>query len=167
MPGGARLASFRAGIHGPAVHFNPPKKHAMPTIDSSATSTHECPLCHAALDPSNLTECPKCDWHIGYQPAPQHVGGTRDLAAVILSVLPGLGHIYKGHVLTGALYLLGAVFAVCIAIVASTATAGFGVLLLPLYWAGVMLQVYWLEDIATPPGSRDSAAFPGIRASRD
>jgi len=122
----------------------------MPTIEStsSVSSTRACPLCNAALDESNPTECPKCDWHVGYQESPDNFGNPRDVAAVVMSVVPGLGHIYKGHVLTGVLYMLGAAFAVLAAVVASTATAGFGVLLLPLYWAGVMLQVYWLEDRA-------------------
>jgi hypothetical protein len=43
--------------------------------------------------------------------------------------------------------MLGAVFAVFAALVASTATAGFGILLLPLYWIGIMLQVYFIEDL--------------------
>lgn len=123
----------------------------MPTIEAkpSLTQTSTCPLCDAALDPNNPTECPKCDWHVGYQTeAEQAVGNPRDVAAVVMSVVPGLGHIYKGHRLTGALYMLGALFAMFAAGVASTATAGFGLLLLPLYWAGVMLQVYWLEDRA-------------------
>jgi hypothetical protein len=68
--------------------------------------------------------------------------------ALLLSIVPGLGHIYKGHRLTGALLMLGAFFAVLACSVAATATAGFGLLLLPFYWAGVMLQVYWLEDRA-------------------
>jgi hypothetical protein len=122
----------------------------MPTTEasSSVSTARQCPLCNAALDENNPSECPKCDWHVGYSPAPGEIGGTRDLAAVVMSVVPGLGHIYKGHALSGALYMLGAVFAVIAAVVASTATAGFGLLLLPLYWAGVMLQVYWLEDRA-------------------
>ncbi len=122
----------------------------MPTIESksSVTSTRTCPLCNAALDESNPSECPKCDWHVGYVPEPDKLGSMRDVAAVVMSVVPGLGHIYKGHLLSGALYMLGAAFAVIAAVVASTATAGFGLLLLPLYWAGVMLQVYWLEDLA-------------------
>jgi hypothetical protein len=81
-------------------------------------------------------------------------GSGRDIAAVLLSVVPGLGHIYKGHRLTGALYMLGAAFAVIACTVAATFTAGFGLLLLPLYWAGVMLQVYWLDDRATLPPRR-------------
>jgi hypothetical protein len=76
----------------------------------------------------------------------QRLGTARDRIALLLSVVPGLGHIYKGHRLTGALLMCGAVFAIMACSVAATATAGFGLLLLPLYWAGVMLQVYWLED---------------------
>jgi hypothetical protein len=123
----------------------------MPTIEAkpSVTTTNACPLCGATLDANHPTECPKCDWHEGYgRKAEQARGSVRDVAAVIMSIIPGLGHIYKGYRLTGALYMLGAVFAACAAAVASTATAGFGLLLLPLYWAGVMLQVYWLEDRA-------------------
>lgn len=121
----------------------------MPTIEakSSVTRLSTCPLCDTALDPQNPTECPKCDWHVGYEHQTDGaLGSPRDIAAVVMSVVPGLGHIYKGHRLTGALYMLGALFAIFAALVASTATAGFGLLLLPLYWAGVMLQVYWLED---------------------
>lgn len=123
----------------------------MPSIEAkpSVITAGKCPLCDTPLDPSNPTECTKCDWHVGYGREPEETLGTpRDVAAVIMSVIPGLGHIYKGHRLTGALYMLGALFAVFAAAVASTATAGFGLLLLPLYWAGVMLQVYWLEDRA-------------------
>jgi hypothetical protein len=121
----------------------------MPTIEttpSSATTMRACPLCGAALNPDNLSACEKCDW---VDTTEQHQpGGTfRDRTAVALSVIPGLGHIYKGHRLTGALYMLGAGFAIFAAIVASTATAGFGILLLPLYWLGVMLQVFFLEDL--------------------
>ncbi len=121
----------------------------MPTIEakSSVTQTGACPLCDTPLDTSNPAECPKCDWHVGYRRETEEaLGNPRDMAAVVMSVVPGLGHIYKGHRLSGALYMLGAVFAMFAAGVASTATAGFGLLLLPLYWAGVMLQVYWLED---------------------
>ena len=122
----------------------------MPTIESVVTSTRTCPLCDAPLDQNNPTECTRCDWHVGYEPKPEESRGNVRDTAVVMSVVPGLGHIYKGYRLTGALYMLGAFFAVCAAVVASTATAGFGLLLLPLYWAGVMMQVYWLEDRAMP-----------------
>ncbi|MEA3211850.1 MAG: hypothetical protein QOE70_4907 [Chthoniobacter sp.] len=119
----------------------------MPTIDdanSSVTQTRTCPLCDTPLDENKPAECPKCDWHVGYRE--ENLGSGRDVAAVLMSVIPGLGHIYKGHRMTGALYMLGAVFALVACSVAATFTAGFGLLLLPLYWAGVMLQVFWLED---------------------
>lgn len=116
----------------------------MPTeTNTPAVLPSTCPLCSAPLSPENPTACQKCDWVA----ASEEPGGSgRDIAAVLLSVVPGLGHIYKGHRLTGALYMLGAAFAVIACTVAATFTAGFGLLLLPLYWAGVMLQVYWLED---------------------
>jgi hypothetical protein len=121
----------------------------MPTIEANPTSRAgvlTCPLCGTALNPEHPNECTHCDWVAA--PAPEQAGGgVRDKIAVCLSVIPGLGHIYKGHRLTGALYMLGALFAIFGAIVASTATAGFGILLLPLYWLGVMMQVYFLEDL--------------------
>jgi len=120
----------------------------MPTIEANSprAAVHTCPLCDAPLDSSNPDACTRCDWVAETAHAPSH-GGLRDRIAVALSVVPGLGHVYKGHRLSGALYMLGAVFAVFGAMVASTATAGFGILLLPLYWLGVMLQVYFLEDL--------------------
>ena len=124
----------------PTTELNPP---------SIAATGARCPLCDAALDPAHPEACTKCDWVAPGHPAHrahQASGSIRDRIAVCLSVVPGLGHIYKGHNLTGALYMLGAVFAVFAAVVAGTFTAGFGVLLLPLYWIGIMLQVYWLED---------------------
>lgn len=117
--------------------------------------TQTCPLCDAPLDPNSPTECPKCDWHTGYQRLrDEPLGSGRDMAAVLMSIIPGLGHIYKGHHLTGALFLLGGIFAILAAGVAATFTAGFGLLLLPLYWAGVMLQVFWLEDRNAGPTPR-------------
>lgn len=121
----------------------------MPTIEanpSSSTKTHTCPLCDAPLDPDHADACDKCDW-VASTAQTQSGGTVRDRVAVALSVIPGLGHVYKGHRLSGALYMLGACFAVFAAIVASTATAGFGILLLPLYWLGVMLQVFFIEDL--------------------
>jgi hypothetical protein len=130
----------------------------MPTTEANppltTTSAAHCPLCDAPLNPEHPDACSKCDW-VAPQHAEHHAGGTlRDRIAVCLSVVPGLGHYYKGHKLTGALYMLGAVFAVLAAGVAGTFTAGFGVFLLPLYWLGIMLQVYWLEDRGVKPTVR-------------
>jgi hypothetical protein len=128
----------------------------MPTIEANPTSTQAlatCPLCDAPLKPESPSTCPHCDW-VAATEVHQPGGSVRDRVAVALSVIPGLGHIYKGHRLTGALYMLGAGFAIFAAIVASTATAGFGILLLPLYWLGIMLQVYFFEDLVVAGKSR-------------
>jgi len=119
--------------------------------DSNVTETRKCPLCDTPLDSAHPNECTKCDWNIGYRRrlgAP--VGSNRDMAATLMSIIPGLGHIYKGHMLSGILLMLGAVFALFACGLVATATMGLGLLLLPLYWAGVMMQVYWLEDRKAP-----------------
>ena len=120
----------------------------MPTTDAntSLTGLATCPLCGATLDPAHPNECPKCDW---VPPAPAARPATvRDRFAVALSVIPGLGHFYKGHRLLGMMLLFGSLLAGFASVVAATASAGWGLLLLPFYWAGVMLHVYWLDDKA-------------------
>ena len=111
-----------------------------------------CPLCSAPLIAEHPDECTQCDWVA--RPAPDaitHPGNFRDRAAVVLSVVPGLGHVYKGYKLTGAICALGAVFAFLACGVAATFTAGFGILLFPIYWVGTMLHVYWIEDRSIAP----------------
>ena len=81
-------------------------------------------------------------------------GKASDAVAVMLSVIPGLGHIYKGHRITGLLFILATPFAVLAALLAATGTAGFGLALLPLYWFGVMFHVYGVEDRIVP-GTQD------------
>jgi len=112
-----------------------------------------CPLCDAPLDPANPNECPKCDWVLGYRRRQQTSGtGTmRDRVSLVLSIIPGMGHIYKGHKLLGVILMIGTVLAVSFCVVIATATALWGLLLLPIYWAGVMLHVYWLDDRTGPP----------------
>jgi hypothetical protein len=77
-------------------------------------------------------------------------GKASDAVAVLLSIVPGLGHIYKGHRLLGLLFILGAPFAVLLGALAATATAGFGLGLIPIYWFGVMFHVYGIEDRVAP-----------------
>ena len=118
----------------PTTEANPPQTSA-PTV---------CPLCSAPLDPANPNECPKCEW-VATTEEPS--GTFRDRVAVCLSVIPGLGHIYKGHRLLGVLLMIGSVFAIGVALLAGTASAGWGSLLFPIYWIGVMLHVFWLDDL--------------------
>ncbi len=78
-------------------------------------------------------------------------GQASDAVAVMLSVLPGLGHIYKGHRLVGLLLMFaGTPMAVGLALLIATGTAGFGVLVLPIYWVAVMVHVYAIQDRVLP-----------------
>ncbi len=101
-----------------------------------------CPLCQTAL-PDGAQECTRCDW-VRDTPARHDV---RDVAALALSVVPGLGHLYKGHVLLGGIifFVLGpGVLIFTLATV--TATVGAS-LLLPLAVMGaVMVHAYFAED---------------------
>ena len=76
-------------------------------------------------------------------------GLASDAVAVLLSVIPGLGHIYKGHNVIGMLLIfVGTPMAVLIALLIATGTAGFGIGLLPVYWFADMFHVYGIEDRA-------------------
>ena len=81
-------------------------------------------------------------------------GKASDLVAMLLSVVPGLGHIYKGHKLVGILLILGAPLAVALSALAATATAGFGLGLMVLYWFASRFHAYAISDRVTP-GIRD------------
>ncbi len=81
-------------------------------------------------------------------------GKASDAVAVMLSVVPGLGHVYKGYKVLGLLFVIGAGFAILVGGLAATATAGFGLALIPLYWFAVMFHVYAVKD-RVPPGVHD------------
>ena len=124
---------------------------ALAEAPKAAAAHTTCPLCDTPLDPKHPNECTRCDWVLGYrrqQAAP--VGTDRDAYSVILSVVPGLGHLYKGHLIPGAMFMAGGILATFMVAVIATFTMGFGLLLLPLYWVAVMMQVYWLEDFRAP-----------------
>ncbi|CAN5521648.1 hypothetical protein BH20VER3_BH20VER3_24020 [soil metagenome] len=80
-------------------------------------------------------------------------GQASDLVAVILSIVPGLGHIYKGYRLIGMfLIFLGTPMSVGLALLIATGTAGFGFFLLPIYWIATMVHVWGIPDrVVTAP----------------
>ena len=87
-------------------------------------------------------------------------GKASDAVAVMLSVMPGLGHIYKGHKLIGMLLIFaGTPMAVAIALLIATGTAGFGLALLPIYWLAVMVHVYAIQDCVLPAKSDDGEEY--------
>jgi hypothetical protein len=108
----------------------------------------ECPFCGAPL-PKDAKNCNRCDWtrRATETAEPQ----ASDAMAVLLSIIPGLGHIYKGHKLTGAILLLIVTpIAVAFGFLAAFASAGFGIGILVFYWLGVMLHVWGIKDRVTP-----------------
>jgi hypothetical protein len=71
-----------------------------------------------------------------------------NIYAAMLSVIPGLGHIYKGHYAAGfAIMLLGPPLAIWAGVLLSLATLGLG-MLLPLFcWAWVAFDAYYEVDL--------------------
>ncbi len=103
-----------------------------------------CPLCGHVL-PKDAASCDRCDW-VRAPDTDTAEGKASDLVAVMLSVVPGLGHVYKGYKLLGLVFVTGAFGAILLGALAATATAGFGLALIPIYWFGVMFHVYGIED---------------------
>ena len=108
-----------------------------------------CPLCGQTL-PKDAESCTNCDWTRQGESETAE-GKASDAIAVMLSVVPGLGHIYKGHKLIGMLLMFaGTPMAVGLALLIATGTAGFGIGVLPVYWLAVMVHVYAIQDRIGP-----------------
>ena len=116
-----------------------------------------CPYCGHLL-PKDAQRCDRCDWKRSATETAE--GKASDAMAVLLSVIPGLGHIYKGHKLVGLLILfVGTPMAIAIAALTFTFTAGFGGLLLPLWWFVVMFHFYGIEDRIGPPAEDEGEQY--------
>jgi hypothetical protein len=114
------------------------------TETAISADTMECPYCGAIL-PKNATACTNCDWtREATTPAEPKAS---DAMAILLSIVPGLGHIYKGHRLIGMLLMfLITPVAVAFGFLAAFASAGFGIGILFFYWIAVMFHVWAIED---------------------
>ena len=127
---------------------------APPTeITPNESQTMSCPLCGATL-PKDAQSCDRCDWTRA-TPSEGAEGKASDLVALLLSVIPGLGHIYKGHKLAGFLWMAGALPVGLFVLLAAIASAGFGIGLFFFYLIAVMLHAYAIEDRVTPPTIKD------------
>lgn len=104
-----------------------------------------CPLCNTPL-PDNATECTRCDWVLRIE-QPENL---RDLMAFWLSLVPGLGHLYKGHVLLGGLifFIIGpAVLAT--GIILAPATLGVSMVIPLMFMISGMIHAYRIRDLRT------------------
>jgi hypothetical protein len=102
-----------------------------------------CPLCDTPL-PDDATRCTRCDW-VAESPDPPT--DARDRAAALLSLSPGLGHLYKGHILFGGLIF----FVISPLIAALTlfllpATLGVILIVPMVFLFAVMLHAYHAPD---------------------
>ena len=127
---------------------------AEPAIAADAMT---CPLCGSVL-PKDAKSCDRCDW-VRAPDTETAEGKASDLVAVMLSVVPGLGHVYKGYKLLGLLFVIGAFGAILVGALAATASAGFGLALIPIYWFGVMFHVYGVEDKIAPTAKDEGEEY--------
>jgi hypothetical protein len=107
-----------------------------------------CPYCGTIL-PKNAESCTNCDWtREATNPAEPKAS---DAMAILLSIIPGLGHIYKGHRVTGALLMfLITPVAIAFSFLAAFASAGFGIGMLVFYWLAIMIHAWAIEDRVPP-----------------
>ena len=128
-----------------------------PTLEPPVSAdTMECPLCGHVL-PKDADACDRCDWV--RTDAETAEGKASDAVAVMLSVIPGLGHVYKGYKVLGLLFVIGAFVAILLGMLAATATAGFGLGLIPIYWFAVMFHVYGIQDRVAPTAKDDGEEY--------
>jgi TM2 domain-containing membrane protein YozV len=107
-----------------------------------------CPYCGHLL-PKDATKCDRCDWTRGASETAE--GKASDAVAVIFSIIPGLGHIYKGHKFAGFLWMFGAIPVGIFVLLAAFASAGWGLGLFFFYLIAVMLHAYAVDDRVAPP----------------
>lgn len=117
-----------------------------------------CPLCGTELDAAHATECPHCDWVLGYRRTRAQVEGghhaSRDVIAAALSLVPGAGHLYKGHLRLGAT-IFGVMFLLGLFVLATvTSTVGASLLALPFFWGAAMMHAYLAEDLRATPAAQ-------------
>jgi hypothetical protein len=115
--------------------------------ESNAADKMPCPYCGHLL-PKDAQSCDRCDWKRGAMETAE--GKASDAVAVILSIIPGLGHIYKGHKFAGFLWMAGAIPVGIFVLLAAVASAGFGIGLFFFYLIAVMLHAYAVVDRVAP-----------------
>ena len=127
-----------------------PRKTGEMTVETPPATLTTCPLCGAPLNATG-DECTKCDWVPGYRRQhdrrEQVLRNPRDVASALLSIVPGAGHIFKGHQI-GWLFMTGIPV---IIVMAFAFTMFFGWLLVPTYWIAVAVDAYLKTDLRVQP----------------
>lgn len=84
---------------------------------------------------------------ISMPPSAQIVSAENKIAG-LLSIVPGLGHIYKGHYAAGFIWMfVGMPVAIWIGILLGLATAGLGLLFPIACWAALTVDAFYARDL--------------------
>jgi hypothetical protein len=103
-----------------------------------------CPLCQTVL-PDGAQECTHCDW-VRVDGAPPQAT-TRDEIALWLSLVPGLGHLYKGQILLGGLiFFIISPLVLALSLAVLPSTLGLSLAIPAILLFGVMLHAYRAKD---------------------
>ena len=114
----------------------------------------QCPYCQTEL-PDDAPACTRCDWVRGSTlPAVR----SEDWLAAMLSLVPGLGHLYKGHLVSGLLLLcVGGPAFLLLVMLLIPKTFGLSLLLPAGFVAGTAFHAFHLSDVRSHPGAREHA----------
>ena len=118
----------------------------MEYTDAPSTQTADtmlCPNCGERL-PAGSEACQHCGW----RREETAEGTASDAMAALLSIVPGLGHVYKGYRGIGLLFAAGTLIVLGFSGLAAIASAGFGLGLAVFYWIGVAMHAYAIKDRA-------------------
>jgi hypothetical protein len=109
----------------------------------------KCPLCDTPL-PDDARSCTRCDWV--RNPPKSEIRATkeknrRDLAALWLSLVPGLGHLYKGHlILGGVIFFIAGPLILALALSLAPGTLGLSLVIPMVFMFVVMANAYRAKD---------------------
>ena len=120
----------------------------MEYTDAPATQTEDtmlCPNCGERL-PAGSETCEHCGW----RREETAEGTASDAMAAVLSIIPGLGHVYKGYRGLGLLFTIGTLLVLGFSGLAAIASAGFGLGMAVFYWIIVALHAYAIKDRVVP-----------------
>jgi hypothetical protein len=108
-----------------------------------------CPYCQTEL-PRDARECTHCDW---VRPSEARDTLARDWCAALLSFVPGLGHLYKGHLVSGIILLcLAGPFFLLVVMLLVPVTLGLSLLLPAVFIAFTAVHAFRLPDVREHPG---------------
>lgn len=71
---------------------------------------------------------------------------SRDMIAALSSIIPGLGHLYKAHYLTGIGLIIVSPFIVWAGVICAIGTLGLGLFIPLIYLGFVIWHAYNIED---------------------